>query len=159
MDTGRSETGLGWQDRDWAKWTDEERTRFLGTSGRAPRIAGPAGQRREITLLAMLVSLVVSVLLAHSHLFGWLAARPAHQSAQHVPAIVYGTGLAHVNGASQEMTCTAMATNAAGVEVCTAWTPLFPGQQAVQAAALPAGTSCPAVAADQHTGRWVCTTT
>jgi hypothetical protein len=25
---------MPWQERDWAKWTDEERNRFLGTSGR-----------------------------------------------------------------------------------------------------------------------------
>ena len=31
---------MPWQERDWAKWTDEERDRYLGTSG------SPGGTRR-----------------------------------------------------------------------------------------------------------------
>jgi hypothetical protein len=33
---------MPWQERDWAKWTDEERNRFLGTSGNR----GSGGTRR-----------------------------------------------------------------------------------------------------------------
>jgi len=52
-----------------------------------------------------------------------------------------------------------MATDARGVESCTEWTLLSPGQRAVQATQLPVGTTCPAVVADQQSGRWVCTAT
>jgi hypothetical protein len=27
------ELGMPWEERDWAKWTEEERDRYLGTSG------------------------------------------------------------------------------------------------------------------------------
>jgi hypothetical protein len=153
---------VGWRDRDWARWTDEERASYLTGSTRMGASA-PAGQRfgfrqssqRGVTLFAMLVSLGLSLLTWHFHLLRFVG--------QHAPAqaplstIVYGTGLAHFNEGSQEMTCTAMAANGQGIESCTTWTLLSPGQQPVQAAALPTGTNCTAVQADQHTGRWVCT--
>jgi hypothetical protein len=148
---------VGWHDRDWAKWTDEERAGYLTGStrvGASDRVGG-VSSHRGVTLLAMLLSLGLSLVTWHFHLLRFVG--------QHAPArvplssIVYGTGLAHFNGQSQEMTCTAMAVNGQGVQSCTMWTFLSPGQQAMQAAALPEGTNCAAVQADQHTGRWVCT--
>jgi hypothetical protein len=149
---------MGWQDRDWAKWTDEERDRYLGGTtvsapGR-PEACGRASSRRtEATLLAVLVSLAVSLAGWHFHLFRLPALTHPAVVVPTTP-VVYGTGLAQ-NGASQ-MTCTAMATDARGGESCTAWTILGPGQRAVQATPLPAGTACPAVVADQRSGRWMC---
>jgi hypothetical protein len=56
------------------------------------------------------------------------------------------------------MTCTAMESNAQGLQSCTTWQYLQTGQQAVQAATLSAGGPlCTAVVADQATGRWKCT--
>jgi hypothetical protein len=103
----------------------------------------------------MLVSLGLSLASWHFHLFRFVA----QQAPAQVPraTIVYGTGLAHMNGQSEAMTCTAMDMNAQGVQSCTSWTILSPGQHAVQAGALPAGTACLAAQVDQHTGRWVCT--
>jgi hypothetical protein len=103
----------------------------------------------------MLVSLGLSLASWHFHLFRFVA----QQAPAQVPraTIVYGTGLAHMNGQSEAMTCTAMDMNAQGVQSCTSWTILSPGQQAVQAGALPVGTACLAAQVDQHTGRWVCT--
>jgi hypothetical protein len=153
---------VGWQERDWAKWTDEERSRYLGSSTRADTRAGPLrsrfgfheSSRRDLTLLAMLVSLGLSLATWHFHFFRLVA----QQAPAQVPraTIVYGTGLAHMNGQSEAMTCTTMEVNAQGSLSCTAWTILSPGQQAVQAAALPAGTTCTAARVDQQTGRWVC---
>jgi hypothetical protein len=113
--------------------------------------------RTEVTLVAMAVSLVASWMVWHTHLIQRVAPAPSTQR-QELPApIVYGTGLAHLNGDSHEMTCTAMASNTGG-EYCTSWTLLAPGQRAVQAAPLPVGANCAAVEADQQSGRWVCTT-
>ena len=147
---------MGWHDRDWARWTDDERAGYLGSSTGIGHHPGTPASRRGVTLLAMLVSLGLSLVTWQFHLFRFSAHRLPAQAPQ--PAVVYGTGLAHFNGQSpEEMTCTAMAVNAQGTQSCTTWTFLSPGQQAVQAATLPAGTSCTAVEADQHTGRWVCT--
>ena len=146
---------MGWRDRDWAKWTDEERDRFLGgTSAPPPRRLGVRSRRNELTLVALLVSAAVSLAGWQLHLFSFPISAPRAVAVPTAP-VVYGTGLAH-NGAS-DMTCTAMAADARGGESCTVWTILLPGQQAVQALRLPVGRTCPAVIADQHTGHWVCT--
>jgi len=104
----------------------------------------------------MVVSLVASYAVWHVHLIQRVAPS-AHLRQPATPAIVYGTGLAHLNGDSHEMTCTAMAQNSAG-QYCVTWTLLAPGQRAVQAAPVPPGANCAAVEADQRAGRWVCTT-
>jgi len=118
---------MGWRERDWAKWTDEERADYLGVSTSAtaatPRMRRTASVaargRTEVTLLAMMVSLVASLTVWHFHLYQPLVGGPVLQRPQPLPAqvsratIVYGTGLAYMNGSSQEMTCTAMATNTA----------------------------------------------
>lgn len=68
---------MGWRDRDYARWTDEERRRFYGStsgSGDARRTSYPAGpgQGRLFgsrvgvapgALLAVIVSLLVALLL------------------------------------------------------------------------------------------------
>ena len=145
---------MGWQEREWAKWTDEERDRFLGaTSAPAPLRRGVRSRRNELTLLAMLVSVVATLGCWQLHLFSFPVSAP-HGAAAPAAAVVYGTGLSH-NG-SFDMTCTAMLSDASGGESCTVWTILRPGQQAVQALQLPVGSTCPAVIADQHTGHWAC---
>ena len=51
-----------------------------------------------------------------------------------------------------------MESNAQGLQSCTTWQYLQPGQRAAQAATLPAGGPlCTAVVADQATGGWKCT--
>ena len=42
------ELGVPWEERDWAKWTDEERDRYLGTSATRPAGSGrpPGGGLR-----------------------------------------------------------------------------------------------------------------
>ncbi len=113
----------------------------------APPSRGVRSRQNELTLLALLI--VVAAPLA-----GWQFHLFSPRSASVAP-VVYGTGLAH-NGAS-DMTCTAMVADARGDEACTVWTILLAGQQPVEALRLPAGKTCPAVIADQHTGHWVCT--
>jgi hypothetical protein len=148
---------MGWQDRDWAKWTDEERARMVG--GRVTTTATTCPQadprrRVELTVLAIAISVVASFVVSHFHMLR-LGGPPALQPAP-PPAVVYGTGLAHLGG--QAMTCTAMASDAQGVQSCTTWQYLQAGQQAVQARSLPpGGPLCTAVVADPATGAWKCT--
>jgi hypothetical protein len=143
---------VGWQDRDWAKWTDDERARMVGGSpvARCPS----SSHRMHVTALGALVSLVGSLTVWH---IGFL--RPAHPVpaiAPQPPTVVYGTGLAHIGGSPA--TCTALATDGQGVERCTTWTLLVGSERAAQAAALPAGgPPCAAVVASQTSGSWVCT--
>ena len=72
---------MGWRERDWAKWTDEERARFLGSSGamhpaggrRAGGVApGGSGFNRRLSkgeiVVALLVALAVAGYLAHREL-------------------------------------------------------------------------------------------
>jgi hypothetical protein len=150
---------VGWQDRDWAKWTDEERARMVGGSVSTTTTCPEANPRRRVerTALAIAISVVASLGVSHFHVLrlGGPPASPAQPAPP--PAIVYGTGLAHAPG-GQEMTCTAMESNAQGLQSCTTWQYLQTGQQAVQAATLSAGGPlCTAVVADQATGRWKCT--
>ncbi|HEY5058469.1 MAG TPA: hypothetical protein VII51_05575 [Gaiellaceae bacterium] len=153
---------MGWQDRDWAKWTAEERADYVGGApapARAPlriqTLGGATSRTTGTIFLAAVASLVVTVIVSQFHLVHLPAASQATASAPLAP-LVYGTGLAHLGAATtQEMTCTAM-TTARGAESCTTWTYLVAGQRAVQAAPLPTGVSCPVVEADQSLGRWVC---
>src|SRR4051812_50067876 len=43
------ELGMPWEERDWSKWTEEERDRYLGTSGSGgawgPPVGGGGGER------------------------------------------------------------------------------------------------------------------
>lgn len=114
-------------------------------------------RRVELTALAIAISLVASFGIAHLHVLrlGGPPALPVQPAPP--PAVVYGTGLAHAPG-GEEMTCTAMESDARGLQSCTTWQYLQPGQRLVQAATLPAGGPlCTAVVADQATGSWKCT--
>jgi hypothetical protein len=154
----RSAIHVGWQDRDWAKWTDEERTRYVGGATAPVRASTQTyGSRRgEITLLAMLVSLGASLMIWHLHFLNFAAGTPSPALVVPTSPVVYGTGLADMTGASEEMTCTATATDARGAESCTSWTILSSGQHAVQAAPLSTGINCASAEADQQSGRWIC---
>jgi hypothetical protein len=148
---------VGWQERDWAKWTDDERARMVAGRVSTTTTCAQANPRRrvELTVLAIAVSVVASFGISHFHVLR-LGGPPALQPAP-PPAVVYGTGLAHMPG-GQEMTCTAMESDAQGVQSCTTWQYLQPGQRAVQAVQLrPGGPFCSAVVADQATGGWKCT--
>ena len=141
---------MGWQDRDYAKWTDEERARHLGGAATGSR------RRTEVTGLAILLSVVCTWGVVRFHVL-----RPGQPVLSPIPpalpAVVYGTGDGTLAG--QETTCTALAADASGAESCTTWQLLGPGQHAVQAAPVApiAGMRCVAVVANQETGRWTCT--
>jgi hypothetical protein len=148
---------VGWQERDWAKWTDDERARMVGGRASTTTTCPRANPRRrvELTVIALAASVVASFGISHFRMLR-LGGPPALLPAR-PPAVVYGTGLAHMPG-GQEMTCTAMESDAKGVRSCTAWQYLQPGQRAEQAATLPeGGPLCTAVVADQATGGWKCT--
>jgi hypothetical protein len=155
---------MGWQDRDWAKWTDEERDRYLGRSmpvrgvgvGCADGTRTAVGAPRAAVGVAMLASLLFTAVAAQLHLFVFAPSPPPASPRSVAPAVVYGTSIALFRGSSGRMTCTAMELGAAGA-ACTAWTYLAPGQRAIQAIPLPPGPQCLAVQADQLTGHWVCT--
>ena len=125
---------MGWQDRDWAKWTDDERARFLGHS---PSVTGGA-------FLAVVVSLVATVLLAGAPGVGLL-----HRHKSPMPP-VYGTGTVIV-AMGHDATCTQLLDG-----VCNAYTVVEPGQRVHPAAPLPPGTSCPLHEVDQARGVWFC---
>lgn len=88
--------------------------------------------RTEAVGLAIAVSVAAAWAIPHFHLLR-LGRRLDAPAPPALPAVVYGTGLAHM-GAS-------------------------PGQQAVQAAPVApiTGMRCVAVVASQQTGRWTCT--
>jgi hypothetical protein len=74
---------MGWRDRDYARWTDEERRRFLGSSGSSfspprpasrvpastPRFFGPRIAVAQGASLAVIVSAVLFLLghVPHNH--------------------------------------------------------------------------------------------
>ena len=114
-------------------------------------------RRVKVSALAIAVSVVASFGMANFHLLRPAAPPAAPVEPAPIAPVVYGTGLAHMPG-GQEMTCTAMESDAQGVQSCTTWQYLQPGQRAAQAATLPAGGPlCTAVVADQATAAWKCT--
>ena len=135
---------VGWEDRDWAKWSDEDRARFLSPDTGAFR-------SRDIVLLVLLLTAIATFGFAQFHGFQLVHMRPAPES-----PVVYGTGLAHWPGSSQQLTCTAMTTGTSGRQSCTSWSVIGPGQRAVPAVPLPAQTHCSSSKVDQQTGEWVC---
>jgi hypothetical protein len=144
---------VGWQDRDWAKWDDRERAQFLGAAPAPARrrvAVATAEHRTELTLLAILVSVAGSVLVAHFHLYQRIAGQPR---AAYAP-VVYGTAVKDATG--RTLTCTALARRPDGNAACTSATALHSGQRMVEAQPLPPGTRCSAIQAEQHSGRWVC---
>ena len=149
---------VGWQEREWAKWTDEERARMVGGSVSTVACPGAPPRRRvRVSALAIAVSLIASFGIGSVSLLRPAGPPTAPVEQPPVSPIVYGTGLAHDPG-GQEMTCTAMESDAQGVQSCTTWQYLQPGQRAVQATKLPpGGPFCTAVVADQTTGGWKCT--
>jgi len=55
---------MGWQQRDYARWTDEERRRFLGSGGSAPARAGSAtGETRRFFRAGVGVAVAASAAL------------------------------------------------------------------------------------------------
>jgi hypothetical protein len=135
---------VSWEERDWATWTPEERARFLSPD------AGPAPVR-HLVLLAVLLTAVATLGFSEFHGFRFVHAQQAPQS-----PIVYGSGLAHWRGSSQQLTCTAMTTSSTGHQFCTSWSLIGPGQRAVQAEQLPSTPHCSAAQVDQEAGAWVC---
>ena len=129
---------MGWQDRDWAKWTDEERARFVGGGTSGVGIVPGA-------LLAIVVSLVATVVLTHPF-------RPTRPT----PPPLYGSGVVDQLMGHRTM-CTKMEL-VSGTWTCDVWSMLLPGQQALPAAPLSGGGLCAAAAVDQPSRRWICVT-
>ena len=128
---------MGWQDRDWARWTEDERRRFVG-GGAATVVPG--------AFVAVVVSLVAAVMLG----------RPAH-APRPAPPPVYGTGVVVQQG-GMRTTCTKEVRGSAGW-ICDSWAVLEPNQNAWPATPLPSGTICSTVVANQATRGWVCANT
>jgi len=153
---------VSWHDRDWARWTDEERRRFCAAPGGAP--ATPRRSLHPGGLWAVLATLVASVLG-----FAGYANRPwAAPSAPAAPAVVYGEQAVPIAGGplppasagdprapgGSGTVCTDEIAEA-GAWVCATYDVLAPGQSAASAA--PAAVPCANErTADQSTGRWVC---
>jgi hypothetical protein len=129
---------VGWEDRDWAKWTDDERSRFFGGGGSGVGMMPGA-------LLGIVVSLVGAVVFMHPF------------RARHVllPP-VYGTGVV-VHLMNQDTTCT-MQSREGGKWQCMRWAILLRGQRALPALPLPTGSLCSAAVVDQPSHRWICAT-
>jgi hypothetical protein len=152
---------VGWEDRDWAKWTDDERARFYGGGG-FHRGGGsfdesPTGSRRSSSiLLAIVVSIVLSALIGFTNLNRVdLPGRAHAAAASERRPVLYGTEV-RSDDAGSPLTCTSMVTVAAGSWSCTEWSIVMPGQRAVLAAPLTPGTRCAFAKVDQSAGRWLC---
>lgn len=164
---------MGWRERDWAKFTDEERRLLYGAStGRTPfgtwkRASGPAsrlgpgapptGAPTRDLARTIVWSAVGAAVLALS-LFVLVVQRQRHAlmpslAAAAAAPVVYGRGSA--SDGSNRMTCVAEAANTRyGVWVCTSWAIVQPGQSLV--AAKDVGGPCGVRHVEQDTGWWVC---
>jgi hypothetical protein len=149
---------VGWQDRDWAKWTDEERARFVGSSthhstwDERPRAVGRASAIRPGAFLAVIVSLVATLGLSGMLKIPLLERVHAPASPTQTFPNVYGTGVVVADQDGRSETCTEILDDA----TCTEYTFIQPGQHALRAAPLPSGETCPLMEVDQARGAWVC---
>lgn len=144
---------MGWQDRDWAKWNDDERRRFFGSGG-SPR-SGRHGGFAPGAFLAVVVSLV-AVVVGQSQGIDLLHLGRAHASIPIAP--LYGTGVVVKSfDGSENVSCTALSFDSLGEAHCAGWTYLVPGERAAPAAGMPARGTCATAEANQISGTWVCT--
>jgi hypothetical protein len=93
---------MGWQDRDYARWTDEERRRFLGVGASRASASRRSVGVSECATVAVLVSAAVfalghlprghpnayaaagiAILLIHLALYPWPAVIPDLQDLHH----------------------------------------------------------------------------
>jgi hypothetical protein len=137
-------TDVGWQDRDWAKWTDEERARFVGGGTGGPSKSGSIAPG---AFLAVIVSLVATVAFLHHPI--------TLRDRANRPSVVYGSGFMQLQD-GERVTCTAMSRDGAGATRCMTWTILQNGQRPAPAMPLQPGTTCTAIVVDQRAGRWTC---
>ncbi len=144
---------MGWHDREWAKWNEDERSRFFGGGG-SPRNGGYGFGVGAFA--AVVVSLVV-VVVAQSQGLNILHLNRAHRVAIPI-APLYGTGVVERGMDGNDITCTELSFDSAGKSHCAGWTYLLPGERARRAAGMPARGTCAAVEADQISGSWVCKT-
>jgi hypothetical protein len=153
---------VGWQDRDWAKWTDEERARFYGsgpktsTASLTRTISRKERRTHRSLFFAVLVSagLTLGAALLHVHL---RIDRGSHASPTVVVArrpVIYGSG-ARVQTDGSQLTCTSMVA-AGGAWSCVALSIVMPGQHVAEAAPLAGGSSCSVAKVDQDARRWIC---
>jgi hypothetical protein len=149
---------VSWRDRDWARFTDEERQLFYGGwSGSRPC---PPSQTEWSRLVVWgFVGMAIAAVIG----FAW--ATRSHRASPSPPKlgpVVYGeqvlqTGTGGYYRAADDLTCTTESLNVRfRVWVCQAYTIVQPGQVARTAVDSDAGGQCGVRHADQETGRWVC---
>jgi hypothetical protein len=147
---------VSWRDRDWARFTDEERRLLYG---------GGSGLRSVPSLQTEWSRLLVwgLVVMALAAVIGFAWATRSHRASPSPPRpgpVVYGEQLlATVTGglyrADEGLTCTTEAVNVRyGVWVCEGFAIVQPGQVARTAVA--SAGPCGVRHVDQATGRWVC---
>lgn len=127
---------MSWRDRDWARFTDEERSRLYGGGSSI----SPAGW------VALTVAAIAICAFAYVYLPGRSPTRPAQ--------VVYSDGV-EVGGRVERLTCTGQTANTRlGIWVCTNYQILQPGQTVVRAR--DPGGPCGIRHVDQRAGAWVC---
>lgn len=154
---------MGWQDRDWAKWTDEERARFYGSGRRTSKratLAPTTTRDRSISgvFLAVVVSLALSLVAAYFHFHVNVGAADSRSVATPLLArhpFLYGTQSRRTGG-SQKVTCTAMVAAPPGPWSCIEWSIVMPGQSPREARRLATDTPCVYAKVVQEERSWVC---
>jgi hypothetical protein len=109
---------MGWDDRDWSAWSDDERREFYGSHGVSGRSAEAAPTVRVIVwgITATLVFLFVI----------WVAyAREAapYEATPHpaVPNVIYGEPRARLRGGSEMVCVEKTVDQRTGAWACTRW--------------------------------------
>jgi hypothetical protein len=144
---------VSWRDREWARFTDEERRLLYGGGRSGCRshgnpLAQPVTPGRLAWAAVGVLALVVSLFSLYAHRRAKLVA-----PAPPVSPVVYGGATGQVG--RDRVACTAESANIRiNAWVCTEWTILQPGQ--LVAPARSRGGPCGVRHVDQPTGQWVC---
>lgn len=166
---------MGWRDRDWARFTDEERRQFYGggpssplpsrPSPASPRtslrpiVHSPAGRGSSTPSLRFVVWSAVGVAAILVGALAYAARSRLDSRAVHpspATGVVYSGPIGYWrSNPHQQLACTGESANTRlRVWVCTSWQNLQPGQ--VTRPAVDPGGPCGVRHVDQTTGEWVC---
>jgi hypothetical protein len=127
---------VGWQDRDWARLSDDELETLYGVE------RGRSFPTRTVVWTAL------AVVTAAVAAFGWTQREHAPPPVPAAPEVVYGDALGPVNA------CTEYELDTAGSWHCIVISQNAPGTRIARAA--PYDGPCAHLRADQADGRWTC---
>jgi hypothetical protein len=148
---------VSWRDRDWARFTNEERRQFYGDSGYRSSFPSIPSQAQRVVFWCLIL-VAAGAVAGYAYTSRSDRVSPG-QASPTLPSVIYGGQMAYAGSGdpyeNAQQACTSEAANTRlGVWVCVTWTIIQPGQTARPA--IDPGGQCGVRHVDQTTGTWFC---